>query len=411
MLLALCVAASLSLLTWSAADPSFIRSASGATRNALGPVGANVADIAMRLLGLAAVSILLPPLFWALQLITRRHLEEARMKAMLAPVAALLLASAASALPSPAAWPLPYGLGGFLGDQTLRFLAGVAVAAGPERAPTVAGLLCLAAGLPLLVTSLGMSFRDLVLVLGRPRLRFLANGWRRLVHGPDRGGAPAFVRREPMLDVSSPQFADTDRTHFPAEPAFDLAPPLGRAVDSPPAPSGRRVNLRRPIAGGARREVEREADFDRTTEARSQDMARRFAPSRDEPAGPFGFGMLRRRAGQPRQAGAERQTGRRPVWPGSVPAAAAAEQDALGPGEASDLLRDVQEDELYGRALAVVRAHREASIVDLKQRLGIRFMQAAVLMDRMEREGIVGPPARNGGRRPIRGLPGRPRTV
>ena len=66
MLLALCVAASLSLLTWSAADPSFIRTASGATRNALGPVGANVADIAMRLLGLAAVAIVLPPLFWAL---------------------------------------------------------------------------------------------------------------------------------------------------------------------------------------------------------------------------------------------------------------------------------------------------------------------------------------------------------
>src|SRR5262245_55321447 len=157
LLLALCVAASASLLTWSAGDPSFIRTASGATRNALGPVGANVADLAMRLLGLAAVFIILPPVFWALQLMTRRHLEEARMKAMLAPASVLLLASATSALPTPATWPLPYGLGGFLGDQTLRLLAGVLVATGPGRAPAVAGLLCLAVGLPVLVMSLGMS--------------------------------------------------------------------------------------------------------------------------------------------------------------------------------------------------------------------------------------------------------------
>jgi hypothetical protein len=402
MLLALCIAAALSLLTWSAADPSLIRTATGATRNALGVVGANVADIAMRLLGLAAVAILLPPVFWALQLITRRQLEEARIKAMLAPAAVLLLASAASALPSPGGWPLPYGLGGFLGDQTLRFLAGVAVAVGPERAPAAAGLLCLAAGLPLLILSLGMSFRDLRLVLGRPRFGSLADAWRRLVHGADRGSEPVYERREPTLDVASPAFPEGRRPPFPAEPAFDFEPPLGRTDESPPAPSGRRVNLRRPV-----REPGHQADFDRTTEVGSHDMARRFAPSRDEPSGPASFGLLRRRwAPGDRESHAGE---RKPVWPGSVPAAAAEPETA--PTEEAGLPRDGADDDIYRRAVALVRAHREVSIPHLRQSLGIRYMLAADLIDRMEREGIVGAPGRNGGRRPILGLPGRARIV
>src|SRR5262245_66105858 len=75
-LLALCAAAAASLLTWSAADPSLTRTTSGIARNALGVAGANFADLAMRLFGLAAVLLVLPPVFWGLQLITRRHLQD-----------------------------------------------------------------------------------------------------------------------------------------------------------------------------------------------------------------------------------------------------------------------------------------------------------------------------------------------
>jgi hypothetical protein len=254
-----------------------------------------------------------------------------------------------------------------------------------------------------------MSFRDLRLVLGRPRLGFLVEGWRRLVQGADRNVEPAGVRREPSFDMSAPAFPDGRRQSFPAEPAFDFEPSPDRARDPPPAPSGRRVNLRRPIRQPTR-EPAREVDFDRTTEASSHDMARRFAPSRDEPSGPAGFGLLRGRSARADRVGEGRPAGK-PVWPGSVPAAAPAEPDTMAPVEEPSPLRDDQDDQLYGRAVALVRAHREASIVDLKTRLGIRLMQAAVLMDRMEREGIVGPPARNGWRRPIRERPGRTRTV
>src|SRR5262245_25497152 len=171
-LLAGCCAAAASLLTWSAADPSFIHTTNAPTRNALGPLGANLSDLAMRLLGLAAVFIVLPPAFWALQLITRRQLEDARMKLMLAPAAVLLLACAASALPKVAAWPLPYGLGGLLGDQTLKFVGSVLISLGPERAIPAAGILCGIAGLALLTTSLGMSAQDLRLICHAPRPRF-----------------------------------------------------------------------------------------------------------------------------------------------------------------------------------------------------------------------------------------------
>jgi hypothetical protein len=408
-LLVLCCAAGASLLTWSASDPSFIRTISSPTRNALGPVGANFADLAMRLFGLASVFIVLPPTFWALQLITRRQLEEARAKLMLAPAAVLLLACAISALPATASWPLPYGLGGLLGDHTLRFLAKLSMAAGPERAGAVAGALCLAGGAMLLIPSLGMSLQDLRIICQgeRPTLQRVARGWRWLTRAPGPRADAAFVRREPTLDMSAgPPFAAGRQPPLPVEPAFDYEPPVASAGGhARVAPSGKRVNLRRPV---------READYDRATDTACEDMARRFAPARDEPSAPPGFGLLRRRGGtQAERAGTRRpvRSGEslpeaKPVWPGSVPAAAEADAPPAEPYRHEGRL----EDELYGRAVALVRAHRKASTAYLQQSLGIRYLRAADLLDRMEREGIIGAPIHNGVR-PILGAAARPRIV
>jgi S-DNA-T family DNA segregation ATPase FtsK/SpoIIIE len=60
--------------------------------------------------------------------------------------------------------------------------------------------------------------------------------------------------------------------------------------------------------------------------------------------------------------------------------------------------------------VALVRAHRKASTAYLQQSLGIRYLRAANLLDRMEREGIVGAPVQNGVR-PVLGGPARPRLV
>jgi DNA segregation ATPase FtsK/SpoIIIE-like protein len=414
-LLALCVAAAASLLTWSAADPSLTRTASGVTRNALGAVGANFADLAMRLFGLAAVFILLPPVFWGLQLMTRRQLEDARLQLMLALPAVLLLASAASALPGLGGWPLPYGLGGFLGDQTLKFTGSLLGAASPEHGTLAAAMLCTGGGAMLLVASLGMSVRDVGLLcqIGRPRFDLIARAGRWLAGGGERAD-PAYDRREPVFDASPEPRRERRQPSFSVEPAFELDPPIRRTGDRVPQPSGKSVHLRRPVVG--------DPEFDRATDAASQAMARRFAPppAREEPSGPAGLGLFRRRWLQPgREVGqdwgpdwgrtgerapatGERRPERRPVWPGSVPVPveeeAAAEPYPRGEG-----------DELYGRAVALVRAHRKVSATDLQRSLGIRYMRAADLIDRMEREGIIGAPVQ--GSRPILGVHQRSRIV
>jgi S-DNA-T family DNA segregation ATPase FtsK/SpoIIIE len=79
LVLAACAALSASLLTWSAADPSLTRATSGGARNLLGPPGAILSDVLMQMLGLAGVFVLLPPLFWALRLLTAERSVPARV--------------------------------------------------------------------------------------------------------------------------------------------------------------------------------------------------------------------------------------------------------------------------------------------------------------------------------------------
>jgi hypothetical protein len=407
-LMGLCLAAAASLLTWSAADPSFTRVTDGTVRNALGIPGASLADLAMRLFGLASVVMILPPAFWALQLITRRQLEDGRMKLMLAPAAVLLLACAASGLPVPAKWPLPYGLGGLLGDQALKSLSGIFVAgAGPEWSTVTAAAICLTGGLILLTGSLGMSLRDLRLIcqVPRPRLDLIGRSRRWLRRSLDDSGRnKTFVRVEPTLDPRMSGAAVVSDP-FPIEPAFDYQPRVAPASTGAPVPAtDKRLEIRRPV---------RDPEFERSTETGCRAMAERFAPTREEPAPPgTGPGLLRRALPKPgsHAAGERLPPGtppeRRPVWPGSVPAAV----EAAMPHGADYPPGRSASDELYGRAVAVVRADRKASAEYLQQRLGIAYMQAANLIDRMEQEGIVGPPIWNGVR-PILAGPPRPRTV
>jgi DNA segregation ATPase FtsK/SpoIIIE-like protein len=184
---------------------------------------------------------------------------------------------------------------------------------------------------------------------------------------------------------------------FPPEPAFDTGPRLTRPGNGMQVPPSKRVNLRRPV---------RDPEFERSTENDSRAMAQRFAPARDEPAETSAFGLLRRRrraASAPDRRAAERG----PVWPGSMPAPPT--DGSAAPEEHLPHAR-IEGDELYGRAVAIVRAQRKASAAYLQQSLGIGYMRAADLIDRMEREGIVGAPIHNG-LRPILGPSAYARTV
>ena len=67
--------------------------------------------------------------------------------------------------------------------------------------------------------------------------------------------------------------------------------------------------------------------------------------------------------------------------------------------EAAQRADDVlDEDDLYDRAVALVRGDQKASTSYLQRRLGIGYNRAADLIERMERDGLVGPPGGSGKR-------------
>jgi DNA segregation ATPase FtsK/SpoIIIE, S-DNA-T family len=63
--------------------------------------------------------------------------------------------------------------------------------------------------------------------------------------------------------------------------------------------------------------------------------------------------------------------------------------DLEAAGKAAEVL---DEDDLYDRAVALVRADQKASTSYLQRRLAIGYNRAADLIERMEHDGLVGPP-------------------
>jgi S-DNA-T family DNA segregation ATPase FtsK/SpoIIIE len=122
-LIALALGAALMLATWSVKDPSFSHATASHPRNFLGMPGAIVADLLMQLIGVAAVSVFLPLALWGWRLIGHRPIGREGLRAGAWLFGIVLAAAFASCLPRTAAWPLPTGLGGVVGDALLRLPA------------------------------------------------------------------------------------------------------------------------------------------------------------------------------------------------------------------------------------------------------------------------------------------------
>ncbi|MEQ1696315.1 MAG: DNA translocase FtsK 4TM domain-containing protein [Hyphomicrobiaceae bacterium] len=155
MLLAILALTWLSLVSWSIQDPSLSHTTSHGARNWLGLPGAMGADVIMQTFGIAALALLLGPMFWALALLKKETVPKfgRRFATYLATV--MMLAAAASAWPAPSQWPLHAGLGGIAGDAVFRVVTGPFAAAHPEFGRPAAGLLLLALGLWCAIVSLG----------------------------------------------------------------------------------------------------------------------------------------------------------------------------------------------------------------------------------------------------------------
>ncbi|WP_299132814.1 DNA translocase FtsK, partial [uncultured Amaricoccus sp.] len=131
--------------TYSPDDPSLFSATDAAPRNALGLVGASIADPLHRALGWAAYGLPVALGVWGLRLLLHRGENRAVSRAIATPVAMFAAAAFAATHVPLDGWPHDYGLGGLLGDAAL----GAMLSALP---------LSVAVALPLVSLALGLVF-------------------------------------------------------------------------------------------------------------------------------------------------------------------------------------------------------------------------------------------------------------
>ncbi|MFN3614822.1 MAG: DNA translocase FtsK 4TM domain-containing protein, partial [Rubrimonas sp.] len=242
-LLAAGLALAVALLSYDARDPSWFVATSEPAANALGEVGALIADPLMRSLGLGGYMLAAAFAVWGGRLLTHRGAERVWSRLALVSVAAPAVAMFASAHAPTAGWQVEnVGLGGLIGDMLLgqalgliplptasALLAatlGLAVASlllgglalGLDRAETAAILRWLRFGYGV---ALGAAFSVGGRAAAHARAR-LARPRSERVAPPDPVGRRARVRREPGF-----RGADDD-----ADDAYRAPPP--RAARAPP---------------------------------------------------------------------------------------------------------------------------------------------------------------------------------
>ncbi len=129
-LLVLALLGAIALATWSVQDPSLSHATQKPVHNLLGFPGAIFSDLAMQLLGLAAVLLMAPAALTGWRLLSHRPLG-AKWRGLVWILVTLSAAAFASTLPRLASWPLPTGLGGVFGDALLQVPA--LIAGGPLK--------------------------------------------------------------------------------------------------------------------------------------------------------------------------------------------------------------------------------------------------------------------------------------
>jgi S-DNA-T family DNA segregation ATPase FtsK/SpoIIIE len=118
-LITLSLLGALALATWSVQDPSLSHATQKPIHNLLGYPGAIFSDLAMQLLGLAAMLLLVPEALLGWRLLSHKTFGE-KWRSLFWILATLFGAAFASTLPHIGSWPLPTGLGGVAGDAVLR---------------------------------------------------------------------------------------------------------------------------------------------------------------------------------------------------------------------------------------------------------------------------------------------------
>jgi DNA segregation ATPase FtsK/SpoIIIE, S-DNA-T family len=229
-----------SLTTWSVTDPSLTHATGGAVSNIAGPVGAIVSDLLIQILGLASIVVLMPLMFWAIDLVSGERVAYLRAKAVFVPLAVFLIAGGLSALPAFSSWPLHHGMGGMIGDVAVNLLSSLFALINPKQAALASGILFWSSGLSCLLRSLGLTFQDIW--LARPRISELPS----LAMGTESGSwhnnlrAEANRLRQNLTGHLGPAFEPALAAAAPAPPEQAWNTPYGDRPE--PVLSGGRFN-------------------------------------------------------------------------------------------------------------------------------------------------------------------------
>ena len=278
VLVAMAVGGWITLMSWSASDPSLTHATSGTTRNLLGPVGSILSDLALQTLGFSAVVLFLGPAWCGIELILNHGLKSAKSRSALFIAALVVLAGALSSIPAPTEWPLRHGLGGAIGDLMFNLTAGLAGKALPAPG-AIAGLLLFAGGMTLLSASFGVGQRE-VLILAQSH-RFATS------RTPVTAAEGGHFTHDDMNEDTGPGLDP-----LPRGPAFFDRPPGHVQRPSSPMPAAREretqlslnIDPAMPRSDRGRAAIDRPAGFDQTTDLASSSIAARFAPRQDSPA-------------------------------------------------------------------------------------------------------------------------------
>ncbi len=156
--------------TYSPDDPSLFSATDAPPRNALGLLGASMADPLRRALGWASYGVAVVFGVWGLRLVLHSGENRVVSRVILAPLALLAAAAFASTHVPLESWTSDYGLGGLLGDASLSGILGLI----PVRPTLSLPFVSLALGLTLAVTggfALGVTWSEFTSFL-----RFLRTG-------------------------------------------------------------------------------------------------------------------------------------------------------------------------------------------------------------------------------------------
>jgi DNA segregation ATPase FtsK/SpoIIIE, S-DNA-T family len=249
MVAALGLALVVAFASYNAADPSFNAAGAGAPRNLLGGVGADVADMALQSLGLAAWLAALIMVISGLGRAAERDPAQGRgrlrRRAVVGSLGVIALAGLLAAPPTPETWPLARGLGGFWGQGLLDAFAALLSFARLPAADFVAAIALGAAGLAALAYATGVQPGDVKTLgpwfMGRlrkptapvsepsPRVQRRASARQASMESGDPAdvAAPSASADPPKVKTPQKALRDSDREQRENQKAFDFARPGG----------------------------------------------------------------------------------------------------------------------------------------------------------------------------------------